>query len=75
MQPTSVFIIKAYGWQELAIRYSPEVSPVTASRRLKSWVHLHPHLAKELKALGWKPSHRLLTPIQVETIVKHLGEP
>ena len=66
---------RSFTYRELGIRYSPEVKPAVASRRLKQWVTGNPNLLRSLEELGWTHSQRLLTPKQVECIVRVLGEP
>jgi hypothetical protein len=72
---TDKFEIRSYGWTELAVCYNPEVSPETAAKRLNRWVHKNTGLHSSLRHLGWGKGSRLLTPLQVETIIRHLGEP
>ena len=55
--------------RRLGRQYSPDVTPEVASRRLKQWIVGNPVL------LGWTASRRVLTPRQVEQIVRVLGEP
>lgn len=69
------FLIKAYGWQELAVLYAPELTPESASKRLGYWIRYHPNLSQALQEAGWKKGQRVLTPLQVEVIIKYLGEP
>jgi hypothetical protein len=69
------FKIRSYGWTELALRYNPEVAQRTALQRLKFWVSKNQELTSTLQDQGWRKGDRLLTPLQVETIVRYLGEP
>ncbi len=71
----AVFHIRTYGWKELAVLYNPDVLPDSAVRRLRQWVARNPRLSAELEETGWKAGSRLLTPLQVGIIVRHLGEP
>lgn len=75
MEKPEIFRIKAYGWQELAVIYSPEITAAAAARRLIRWVEYHPHLKQELIRHGWKKANRVLSPMQVQIIVNYLGEP
>ncbi|MDB8922950.1 DUF4248 domain-containing protein, partial [Parabacteroides merdae] len=59
----------------LGRQYSPDVAPEVASRRLKQWIVGNPILSGLLQENGWTPSQRVLTPKQVEQIVRILGEP
>ena len=54
---------------------SPDVTPEVASRRLKQWIVGNPVLLGLLHENGWTASRRVLTPKQVEQIVRVLGEP
>lgn len=69
------FIIRAYGWQELAILYAPDLTPESAAKRLTAWVNVNPTLPQALEAVGWRKGQRVLTPLQVRTIVDYIGEP
>lgn len=69
------FIIRAYGWQELAILYAPDLTPESAAKRLTAWVNVNPALPQALEAVGWRKGQRVLTPLQVKTIVDYIGEP
>ena len=51
------------------------VTPEVASRRLKQWIVGNPVLLGLLHENGWTASRRVLTPRQVEQIVRVLGEP
>lgn len=75
MKETEVFRIRAYGWQELASLYSPEITAGAAVKRLRRWVRLHPELQEQLTAYGWNKADRVLTPKMVQVIVDYLGEP
>lgn len=69
------FVIRTYGWKELAIRYAPDLTPHSASKRLTKWVFLNKELYERLLQLGWTKGVHLLTPVQVNAIVEFLGEP
>lgn len=66
---------RCYSYMELGIKYSPDVIPAVASRRLKQWVMGNNTLLGQLLKTGWHRSQRLLTPRQVSCIVGVLGEP
>lgn len=66
---------RCYSYMELGIKYSPDVIPAVASRRLKQWVMGNNTLLAQLLKTGWNRSQRLLTPRQVACIVGVLGEP
>lgn len=61
--------------RRLGRQYSPDVTPEVASRRLKQWIVGNPVLLGLLHENGWTASRRVLTPKQVEQIVRVLGEP
>ena len=69
------FIIRAYGWQELAIGYAPDLTPESAAKRLSAWVAYNKALVRALEETGWRKGQRVLTPRQVGIIVEYLGEP
>ena len=61
--------------RRLGRQYSPDVTPEVASRSLKQWIVGNPVLLGLLHENGWTASRRVLTPRQVEQIVRILGEP
>ena len=65
------FEIRSYGWQELAVLYGPDLMPASAGKRLSKWVGVK----TELQGNGWRKGKKMLTPLQVRTIVQYLGEP
>ncbi len=69
------FEIRTYGFRELAELYNPSVHPRTALRTLQLWIDRYPGLRPRLEATGVKSGTRILTPMQVEMIVKALGTP
>lgn len=69
------FKIRAMGFGELAQMYSPDVQVNSARFLLRSWINRHPMLKSELYESGYKKGQRILLPIQVEIIVKYIGEP
>ncbi|MCD8167433.1 MAG: DUF4248 domain-containing protein [Bacteroides sp.] len=75
MEKVKEFRIKSYGWQELACLYKPDISPASASKRLRYWVNKKKSMKEELLAEGWTPDCRTLTPREVQIIVNGLGEP
>ncbi len=72
---TNNFKIRAYGWQELAILYAPDLTPESAAKRLSTWVKLNEELTRALQQAGWRRGQRVLTPLQVQRITEYLGEP
>ncbi len=70
------FKVRTYGRTELAILYSPELSPESAFRRLKQWIIKSPQLSAQFVHDGkLRSSARTFTPAQVKMIVEILGEP
>lgn len=72
MQP---FTIRSYGRTELALLYSPQISPDAAWRKLHRWIDRYPGLTDRLRALGYDGHTRSFTSQQVRAIVDALGEP
>lgn len=67
--------IKAYSKHELARLYAPKLTDKAAGKRLCQWIkHCRP-LCEALEKTGYKSLQRILTPVQVELIFRHLGEP
>lgn len=69
------FTIRSYGRTELALLYSPHISPDTAWRKLRRWIARYPGLTEQLCSLGYDGSTRSFTSHQVRAIVDALGEP
>lgn len=76
MKTTTTFHIRQYGRTELALLYSPTLSPSAAWRKLKLWIDINQRLTERLHNLGYQHSlFRSFTPLQVSAIVDELGEP
>lgn len=75
MKTVNEFPIHSYGWQELTVLYSPLLTPESAAKRLVKWVNLNAALIAALCQAGWRKGARVFTPLQVEVIVRFLGEP
>ncbi len=69
------FAIRTYGYGELALLYFPKSSKQSASVQLRRWILRNNKLEKELIDAGFKPRQKVLTPKQVEIVVKTIGEP
>jgi hypothetical protein len=67
--------IRPYYKQELALAYSPYVTPRTAVNRLSLWIKYNTELHEALIATGYHPYQKLLTSRQVELIFQYLGQP
>ena len=42
---------------------------------VSQWVGVNPELKTELQGNGWRKGKKMLSPLQVRTIVQYLGEP
>ena len=62
---------RAYGFQEIAIAYFPNIAPASASIRLKAWIKDDPDLLLSMYHL----TSRILKPIQVQLITETFGSP
>lgn len=69
------FKVRAYGRTELALKYSPAITPKAALRKLNRWIALAPDLESRLRAMGFTPANRSYTPAEVSAIIEVLGEP
>lgn len=69
------FITRSYGVTELGMLYSPALQPASAARALRRWINYNRSLKQALVASGWTEGQRRFTPLQVELIARHLGEP
>ena len=70
------FEIRQYGRTELAQVYLPDITPAAAWKKLKAWIDYHPTLGVSLEGLGYQPGRqRIVTPAQVDVIVRALGVP
>ena len=71
----SSFKIRSYGRMELASLYSPDLTGMSAYRKLMRWIDRCQGLRQQLDALGYRPDRRTFTPLEVKAIVEALGEP
>ncbi len=69
------FRIRAYGFYELAQIYNPDITADAAAKRLRNWIRVNKSLSEDLSTYGYSKGNRLLTPLQVRTIVRYIGEP
>ena len=70
------FEIKSYWLSELAMLYRPRSSQRSATRTLRNWIKKNRELSEELEKMKFDGTKtRMLTPNQVCTIVRFLGEP
>ena len=63
------------GKAQLAEVYAPELSTKGALKRLHVWLHSSSTLLAELVANGYRDRQKYFTPLQVQIIYRHLGEP
>ncbi len=59
----------------LAKQYFPDSEPKSASTQLRVWIRQNTLLQKALAATCYMPRQRILTPLQHQLILDHLGEP
>lgn len=71
----SGFIIRSYSKSELAMLYSPFITPKAAVKKLNRWIAIKPGLPERLSDAGMQPNAKCYTPFQVYIIVEVLGEP
>lgn len=69
------FVIRSYGYCELAMLYFPNSTKKSASAQLGRWIRGNENLKNQLTEMGLKPKKKILTPYQVKLIVEMLGEP
>lgn len=69
------FKIKSYGYGELAMLYFPNSTKKSASVQLRRWIVYNKFLEGELKNNGFKKGQKILTPKQIEILVRIIGEP
>lgn len=69
------FKVRAFGYGELAQIYFPQITKQSATVQFRRWIRINEELQKELKDSGFKRFQKLLTPKQVEIIIKFIGEP
>ena len=69
------FKIRAYGFGELALLYSPNSTQKSANDKLYRWIKIKKSLSNALINEGFYPGLRNLTPRMVEIIVEGIGVP
>ncbi len=69
------FKIKSYGYGELAQMYFPTITKQSATVQFRRWIRINNKLLDELGLAGFKRYQKMLTPKQVEIIIRHIGEP
>ena len=69
------FVIRSYGYGELAMLYFPNSTKKSASAQLSNWISINSQLRENLQFSGFKKRQRTLTPKQVSIIIDILGSP
>jgi hypothetical protein len=69
------FVLRSYGYCELAMLYFPNSTKKSASAQLGRWIRANEKLKKQWDELGFKTRKKLLMPKQVELIVDFFGVP
>ena len=57
------------------MRYSPNISPSAALKRLQRWIALNKGLSDALAQTGYVRSQRVLTNAQEDLFYRYLGDP
>ena len=73
--PDQPFHIRTYKKSELAHLYNPNECLKVALQILRRWIVYNLTLLQELEQEGYRARNRLLSPRQVATIIRYLGEP
>jgi hypothetical protein len=73
--PEKGFILRSYGYGELALLYFPNSTKKSATTQLRQWIRRNDVLRRTLVQLGFTDRQRILTPRQVEVVVQFVGEP
>ena len=73
--PEKGFVLRSYGYGELALLYFPNSTKKSATTQLRRWIRRNDVLRRSLIQLGFADRQRILTPRQVEEIIKFVGEP
>ncbi len=69
------FPIRFYGKAELAMLYCPNDCVTNATNNFSRWMRLNRPLMCELQAVGYNKFRRCYTPLEVQLIVRYMGEP
>jgi hypothetical protein len=73
--PEKGFVLRSYGYGELALLYFPYSTKKSATTQLRRWIRRNGDLRSTLAQLGFTERQRILTPRQVEEIIQFVGEP
>ncbi|MCM0275910.1 DUF4248 domain-containing protein [Bacteroides fragilis] len=66
---------RAYGIKELAVLYFPNISPASASKRLKQWICESPELLTQLNTTNYHLYQRIISPLQTSMVIAAFGSP
>ena len=66
---------RTMGKTELARLYAPGLTDGAALNRLADWIGRIPELTEQLARTGYRRRQHMLTPGQVELILRYLGQP
>jgi hypothetical protein len=69
------FVIRSYGYCELAMLYFPNSTKKSASAQLGRWIRQNEKLKKKLTDAGFSVGKKILTPLQVGVIIEFIGFP
>jgi len=69
------WVVRPMSKSELAMAYAPCLTQQGAVNRLMQWIHYNPELVEALDRTGYRKTQKMLTSLQVRTIVSYLGEP
>jgi hypothetical protein len=69
------FVIRSYGYCELAMLYFPNSTKKSASVQLGRWIRENEKLKSQWLKLGFKPKKKILTPSQVKLLIDTFGNP
>lgn len=73
--PEKGFVLRSYGYGELALLYFPNSTKKSATTQLRRWIRRNGELQRTLKQVGFTERQRILTPRQVEVVIRFVGEP
>jgi hypothetical protein len=73
--PEKGFVLRSYGYGELALLYFPNSTKKSASTQLRRWIRRNGELQRMLNQMGFTERQRILTPRQVGVVVQFVGEP
>ncbi len=69
------FKVRAFGYGELAQLYFPQITKQSATIQFRRWIRINNPLQIALTSNGFRKFQKMLTPKQVEIIIKYIGEP